>query len=175
MTVVTRKTGGILRLYVITGRREGRKEGRLDFRGSGGIHSTRKRTGRGASSLVCGLLGLEERKIPTPIPRAHLSSNSCSNMSKLGLELLNHAYLSGFSGIDGLRLRTRVAPILPRLSNQFPIAPLSREDCKDLRNVRGTSGAESEPMEWLLCTGQQPVTVADQSSLVDLLGIAVLR
>ncbi len=152
-----------------------KKEERLDFRGSGGIHSTRKRTGRGASSLVCGLLGLEERKIPTPIPRALLSSNSCSNISKLCLESLNHAYLSGFSRNYGLRLRTRVAPILPRLSNQFPIAPLSREDCKDLRNVGGTSGAESEPMEWLLRAGQQPVTVADQSSLVDLLGIAVLR
>ena len=125
--------------------------------------------------MVCGLLGLEERKIPTPIPRAPLSSNSCSNMSKLCLEWLNHAYLSGFSGIDGLRLRIRVAPILPRLSNQFLIAPLSREDCKDLWNVGGTSGAKSEPMEWLLCASQQPVTIVEQSSLVDLLGIAVLR
>ena len=39
----------------------------------------------------------------------------------------------------------------------------------------GTSDAESEPMEWLLRTGQQPVTVVEQSGLVDLLGIAVLR
>ena len=97
-----------------------RREERLDFRGLDGIHSTQKMTGRGASNLVCGLLGPGgEKKIPTPIPRGLRSSNSCSKMSNLCLESLNHAYFQDLRTDYGIRLRTRLAPILPKLSNQF--------------------------------------------------------